>query len=119
MYRFNVLQRSEGIGTPDGLRYELAITLAIMWIACYFCIFKGVGWTGKVKLYSHICVLIQVVYFTAIFPYCILFILLIRGLTLPGAGLGLTFYLKPDFSRLGDSQVTKCHQIANQRTGLG
>jgi hypothetical protein len=49
--------------------------------------------------------LFQVVYFTAIFPYVILIILLIRGLTLPGAGVGLLYYLTPDFHRLADAQV--------------
>ena len=48
----------------------------------------------------------QVVYFTALFPYVILTVLLIRGVTLPGAMDGLKFYLKPDFSRLTDSQVS-------------
>jgi len=32
-------------------------------------------------------------------------ILLIRGLTLPGAGQGLIYYLKPDFNRLLDARV--------------
>ena len=49
--------------------------------------------------------LLQIVYFTAIFPYIILTILLLRGVTLEGAGEGIKFYLKPDFSRLGDPQV--------------
>lgn len=31
--------------------------------------------------------------------------LLIRGLTLPGASLGLEFYLKPNFSKLLESKV--------------
>jgi len=88
-----VLQQSEGIDTPGGLRVELVITLGIAWLACYFCIWKGVKWTGKV------------VYFTALFPYFLLIILLIRGVTLEGASLGLEYYLKPDFSRLTESRV--------------
>ena len=56
-----------------------------------------------------LCVLIcplQIVYFTALFPYVIITILLIRGITLDGAADGIYFYLKPDFSRLTDPQVS-------------
>lgn len=48
----------------------------------------------------------QVVYFTATFPYVMLLVLLVRGLTLPGALDGIKFYLYPDPSRLTDPQVT-------------
>lgn len=87
------LEQSSGVDSPDGLRIELVITLAIAWVGCYFCIWKGVKWTGKV------------VYFTALFPYFLLFILFIRGVTLEGASLGLEYYLKPDLSRLSESRV--------------
>lgn len=53
----------------------------------------------------------QVVYFTALFPYVILTILLIRGVTLEGAGNGIYFFLKPDFSRLADPQVQNFYII--------
>lgn len=42
----------------------------------------------------------QVVYVTATLPYLMMFVMLIRGLTLPGAMEGIKFYLTPDFSRL-------------------
>lgn len=48
---------------------------------------------------------LQVVYVTATFPYVMLLVLLVRGVTLPGAYDGIKFYLYPDISRLSDPQV--------------
>ncbi|XP_011602002.2 sodium- and chloride-dependent betaine transporter-like [Takifugu rubripes] len=96
-----VLSISSGIEELGTVRWELLLCLLACWIACYFCIWKGVRSTGKV------------VYFTAIFPYVMLAILLVRGLTLPGALQGLVFYLYPDVSRLADLQVwmDACSQV--------
>lgn len=47
----------------------------------------------------------QAAFFTATFPYIMLLVLLIRGVTLPGAVDGIIYYLYPDISRLSDPQV--------------
>ncbi|XP_014915694.1 sodium- and chloride-dependent GABA transporter 2-like [Poecilia latipinna] len=88
-----VLAISGGIEEVGSIRWEVLLCLIVMWIICYFCIWKGVKSTGKV------------VYFTATFPYVMLVILLIRGLTLPGALEGVLYYLLPEPSRLTDPQV--------------
>lgn len=49
----------------------------------------------------------QVVWFTATFPLVMLFTLLFRGLTLPGALDGVYFYLYPDFAKLRDLKVRR------------
>ncbi|XP_056273176.1 sodium- and chloride-dependent GABA transporter 2 isoform X2 [Pseudoliparis swirei] len=88
-----VLRISSGIEHIGTLNGDLVICLAVAWVICYFCIWKGVKSTGKV------------VYFTATFPYIMLVVLLIRGVTLPGASTGIHYYLYPDLDRLSDPQV--------------
>ncbi|XP_027002279.1 solute carrier family 6 member 22, tandem duplicate 1 [Tachysurus fulvidraco] len=88
-----VLNLTSSVYELGSVRWELALYLLLAWIICYFCVWKGVKSTGKV------------VYFTATFPYVILAVLLVRGVTLPGAVNGIIFYLKPDTTRLTDPQV--------------
>uniref|UniRef100_A0A4W5QXW8 Transporter n=1 Tax=Hucho hucho TaxID=62062 RepID=A0A4W5QXW8_9TELE len=91
--RRRILGLSGGIEEIGNVRWDLALCLLLSWIICYFCVWKGVKSTGKV------------VYFTATFPYVMLLVLLVRGLTLPGAIDGIKFYLYPDPARLADPQV--------------
>lgn len=48
---------------------------------------------------------LQVVYITATMPYVVLFVLLIRGVTLPGSFEGIKAYLHIDFKRLNNLEV--------------
>lgn len=41
---------SDGLENIGELRWELVGTLFAIWFICYFCIWKGVRWTGKVFL---------------------------------------------------------------------
>ncbi|XP_069592494.1 sodium- and chloride-dependent creatine transporter 1-like isoform X3 [Ranitomeya imitator] len=88
-----VLQISSGLDKPGQLNWQMILCLLATWIIVYFCIWKGVKSTGKV------------VYFTALFPYVVLIVLLAHGVTLPGALDGIVYYLKPNWSKLAEAQV--------------
>lgn len=83
-----MLNLSPGLTHVGDLQYELVGTLLILWFVCYFSIWKGARWTGKV------------LHFTVLFPYVLLSLFLVRGLTLPGSFHGIVTYLHPDFSKL-------------------
>ncbi|XP_028392400.1 sodium- and chloride-dependent GABA transporter 1-like [Dendronephthya gigantea] len=89
----HVLRLTDGIDEVGELRWQLVIALILAWILVYFCLWKGIKSSGKV------------VYFTATFPYMILVVLFFRGITLSGASKGVLYYIKPDFSKLGDADV--------------
>ncbi|XP_055882948.1 sodium- and chloride-dependent GABA transporter 1-like [Biomphalaria glabrata] len=92
-WQLKALKISKGIDHAGQLQWEMSLCLLAVWVMCYFCIWKGVKWTGKV------------VYVTALFPYILLTILLIRGVTLPGAADGIRFYITPKMSKLAESTV--------------
>uniref|UniRef100_H2RYW9 Transporter n=1 Tax=Takifugu rubripes TaxID=31033 RepID=H2RYW9_TAKRU len=88
-----MLGMSGGIEHLGSVRWELVLCLLACWVFCFFSIWKGVRSSGKVA------------YFTATFPYVMLLILLIRGLTLPGAFNGIYFYLYPSIEDLTNLKV--------------
>ncbi|CAM4833277.1 unnamed protein product [Rotaria magnacalcarata] len=85
-----LLQKSKSFddfGTPT---LYMALSLLVSWIIVCLCIIKGVKTSGKVA------------YFTAIFPYVVLLILIIYTSTLSGAVDGVKFYIIPKWELVGD-----------------
>lgn len=48
-FRRRILGLSEGIEQIGNVRWDLALCLLLAWIICYFCVWKGVKSTGKVR----------------------------------------------------------------------
>jgi NSS family neurotransmitter:Na+ symporter len=78
---------------PGQIRLPIVVSLLVVWLGMYFCIFKGVRGVGKIVLW------------TVPLPWLMLLILTIRGLTLDGAIQGLEYYLEPNWSALKDVVV--------------
>uniref|UniRef100_A0A1I8JIY4 Sodium-and chloride-dependent GABA transporter 2 n=1 Tax=Macrostomum lignano TaxID=282301 RepID=A0A1I8JIY4_9PLAT len=63
----------------------------------------GIDNIGSIQWKLAVC-LALVVWFTAIFPYCVLLIFLIRGVTLEGSMMGIYYYMYPNLSELLNSK---------------
>ncbi|XP_015118294.1 sodium-dependent dopamine transporter [Diachasma alloeum] len=87
------LHESAGLHDLGIVKWDIALCLLIVYLICYFSLWKGISTSGKV------------VWFTALFPYAVLIILLIRGITLPGSAEGIKYYLSPNFSAISKAEV--------------
>ncbi|NXY72222.1 SC6A9 protein, partial [Glareola pratincola] len=88
-----VLDLSDDIGNLGEVRLPLLGCLGVSWVVVFLCLIKGVKSSGKV------------VYFTATFPYVVLTILFVRGITLEGALTGIMYYLTPQWDKILDAKV--------------
>jgi len=88
-----ILQRSSGPAELGAPIWYLVIGMLFTWTLIYFILRKGVKNVSKVVL------------ITVPLPLILLGVLLIRGITLPGAVEGIRFYLEPDFSQLSNPSI--------------
>nr|KAF6508131.1 solute carrier family 6 member 9 [Rousettus aegyptiacus] len=92
-WRLYVLKLSNDIGNFGEVRLPLLGCLGVSWVVVFLCLIRGVKSSGKV------------VYFTATFPYVVLTILFVRGVTLEGAFTGIMYYLTPQWDKILEAKV--------------
>ncbi|XP_033980075.1 sodium-dependent neutral amino acid transporter B(0)AT1-like isoform X2 [Trematomus bernacchii] len=82
------LNSTTSIADSGGINWPIVLCLLTAWTIVAICCIRGISTAGKA------------VYVTAILPYIVLGIFLIRGLTLKGAMSGLKFLFTPDVNEL-------------------
>jgi len=89
----HVLGLSSGITEFGSVQWALALCLLFSWILVFISLARGIKVSGKVT------------YVTAMFPYFVLIILMVRGFTLDGAWQGILYYITPVWSKLLSAKV--------------
>lgn len=84
---------SDGLDMMGPIKPSMALCVFGVFVLVYFSLWKGVRSSGKV------------VWVTALAPYVVLTILLVRGVSLPGAADGIRYYLTPEWHKLRNSKV--------------
>nr|XP_043908966.1 sodium-dependent neutral amino acid transporter B(0)AT1-like [Solea senegalensis] len=82
------LNSTASIADSGGIHWPIVVCLVAAWSVICLCYMRGIGTSGKA------------VYVTAILPYVVLAIFLVRGLTLKGALNGVKFLFTPDVDEL-------------------
>jgi SNF family Na+-dependent transporter len=89
-----VLEKSDRMEDLGYLNTKVMLALGIAWVITALCLIRGVKWIGRISL------------FTATFPYFIIAVLFIRGVTLDGSIIGMNYYIfDPDFSTVWNPTV--------------
>ncbi|CAF1589836.1 unnamed protein product [Adineta ricciae] len=86
--RVQEVDKANSFNDLGKIKWELAACLFVVFIFVYFALWKGIKSSGKA------------VWITAIAPYAILLILLLRGITLSGSSIGIQYYLQPKMELL-------------------
>lgn len=80
----------------DGIGYPLlmpSVCLLVTWVVIYLMIARGVESSGKSA------------YFTTIYPFVVIVIMLIVSCTKPGAGTGMLYFVTPQWAKMKDPNV--------------
>ncbi|KAH8333629.1 hypothetical protein KR059_001591 [Drosophila kikkawai] len=101
-HSLEVLKLSSGISDLGGMVWQQLLSLFITWVIVYACLAGGIK-TARLPSTPH--QVGKVVYFTVPFPYLLLLILFVRGVSLPGAWVGIKFFLYPEWHRLLELKV--------------
>jgi len=97
-----VLQMNDGLEFGLGnVQWEMAGALFGGWLLVYLIVWRGLHQSG------------YIIWFTALFPYTVMSVLLVRAVTLPGAADGLLAYVKIDWSYMknGGTWIDAATQI--------
>lgn len=107
------LNTTSTIAESGGLNIKMTLSLLVAWIIVCLAVIKGIASSGKVRktirhkknlrettsvLYVTPCIsspLSQVMYFSSLFPYVVLFCFLVRGLMLKGSVDGISHMFTP------------------------
>ncbi|XP_053718305.1 sodium-dependent neutral amino acid transporter B(0)AT1-like [Synchiropus splendidus] len=84
------LDSSTTISESGKMQWPMVVCLVAAWLIVGICCIRGISTSGKV------------VYVTALLPYVVLAIFLIRGLTLKGSLTGLQYLFTPDVEELSN-----------------
>ncbi len=87
------LGAGNSLSLGGSMNMQIVFALLAVWTSIYLILYKGVKSIGRAAI------------ITVPLPAILLLILTIRGVTLPGASMGLDFYLSPDFSKLSMPSV--------------
>ncbi len=88
-----VLQISDSVNSLGGINWSVLVSLFIIWILVYFCVWQGTKSVERVVRYS------------VTLPVVLLGALLLRAVTLPGFLDGWAIYLTPDWHALLNPEV--------------